>query len=135
MISNSFKIHELVPKHIYEAYGEKAWRFISPQLILSIDMLKTRFPKGTMTINNYMWDGLREWSGLRTPTSPYYSETSMHSFGKAVDCIFSHYMVGEVRDYIIDNPTLFPHVIGLEMNVGWVHLDCRNEEVLRKFNA
>lgn len=134
MQSKYFKIHELVPKHIYYKFGDNAWRFIDEKLIETIDTLKEHFSSGTITINNYSWGGDREWSGLRTPESIFYSETSMHSFGKAVDMVFSDYSSDEVRLYIKKNKIYFPHVKGIEEDITWVHLDVRNEEYLTLFS-
>jgi len=134
MKSKYFKVHELVPKHLYEKYGEKAWKFIDNRLIAEIDKLKEHFNLGTATINNYYWNGDRHWSGLRTPESPYYSETSQHSFGRAVDMVFSDYTAEEVRNYIVNNSYEFPYIKGLELGVSWVHLDVRNEDHLITFN-
>lgn len=128
MRSKYFKVHEFVPEHIYKKYGEKAWRFIQLGLIRTYDTLKERFPNGSITINNYFWNGNRHWSGLRTPKSPYYSETSIHSFGGAGDSIFSEYDIEEVRQDIINNPEIYPDVKGIEMEVSWLHVDVRNED-------
>ena len=135
MKSKYFKVHELVPKKMYEKYGEKAWRYVDVRLIEMIDKLKEHFNLGTMTINNYFWNGDREWSGIRTPDSPNYSYGSQHSFANAFDIVFSHYSAEEVRHYIIENRHLFPHINGLELGVSWVHLDCRNEDNLVAFKA
>ena len=127
MTSKHFKIHELVPKSIYTKYGEGAWKFISRDIIIAIDNLKEHFNKGTMTINNYYWNGDRNWSGLRTPDSPYYNPTSAHSMGKAVDIIFSSYDINEVREYIRNNhKILVPTITRMEDNVSWLHIDCFN---------
>ncbi len=134
MKSQFFKIHELIPQHIFSTYKSYAWKFIDPRLIETIDMLKKYFPNGTITINNYYWGGNRKWSGLRTPISPDYSETSQHSFGRAVDCIFSDYDVEAVRQFIISNPALFSHVKGVELDVDWLHIDVRNEDYLVQFS-
>ena len=134
MKSKHFEIHELVPQYIHNTYGNKAWRFIDPRLIETIDTLKEAFPLGTMTINNYLWGGNRNWSGLRTPRSDYFSETSMHSQGKAVDMVFSEYESEHIRNYIIKNPNIFPHIRGLEMGISWVHIDVRNEDTLVCFH-
>ena len=134
MKSKYFKIHELVPEHIYKAYKEKAWKFISKDLIITIDALKEHFNLGTATINNYYWNGNRHWSGLRTPESPEYNETSQHSLGNAADIIFSHYTAHEVRNYIINNPHEFEYIKGLELGVSWLHVDTRNEKDLVAFN-
>jgi len=128
MKSKYFKVHEFVPEHMYKRYGEKAWRFIQPGLIRIYDTLKERFPNGTITINNYAYGGNRYWSGLRTPESPYYSETSIHSFGGGGDSKFSAYAEEDVRQDIIDNPEIYPDVKGIEMGISWLHVDTRNED-------
>lgn len=134
MKSKYFKIHELVPEHIFIKYGESAWRFIDSRLIESIDTIKERFPNGTITINNYKWKGNRKWSGLRTPDSPYYSETSIHSLGGAIDAIFSAYNIETIRQDIRRNPKVYPHIKGIEDGVSWLHIDTRNEDKLVIFN-
>jgi len=134
MKSKYFKIHELVPKKMFEKYGEKAWRYVDVRLIESIDTLKEHFNLGTMTINNYFWGGSREWSGIRTPESKYYSYGSQHSYANAIDAVFSHYSAEEVRNYIIDNKDLFPYIKGIELGVSWLHIDVRNEDKIILFN-
>jgi len=131
--SKYFKIHELVPKKLYEKYGEKAWRYVDVRLIESIDLLKEHFNKGTMTINNYFWNGDRQWSGIRTSDSKYYSIGSQHSYGNAFDIVFSHYTADEVRSYIIENRDIFKYINGLELGTSWVHIDVRNEDHLVTF--
>ncbi len=135
MKSKYFRIEELVPKHIYEKRGDKAWELIDYGIILTIDKLKTIFPNGTITINNWVWNGDRQWSGLRTPESPYYSSTSQHSYGRAVDILFSAYDNQEVAQYVLDNPSEFPFIKGVERGVSWCHLDCRNRESVLEFTA
>jgi len=133
--SKHFKIHELVPKAMFEEYGEKAWRYVPVQLIETVDALKEYFNLGTMQINNYGFGGSREWSTLRTPDSPWYSYGSLHSYFMAVDFVCSHYSAEEVRNFIFNNMNLFPHVKGIELGVSWVHLDFRNEREMIAFNG
>ena len=135
MVSKYFKIHELVSKSVYEKMGEKAWRYVPDDLIMAIDTVKERFPNGTISINNYAWGGSRQWSGLRTADSSYYSATSMHSFMMAVDMIFSKYTADEVRKDILDNPSSYHTVRGLELDTSWVHIDIRNEPKLVTFTS
>ena len=127
MKSSKFKIHELVPLRLFNIVHEDVlWEMIDDKLIETIDYLKEKFPEGSMTINNYIWSGDRGWSGLRTKDSSYYSPTSQHSLGKAVDIIFSAYTTDEIRKYILDNPEEFPHIGGIELLVSWLHLDVRS---------
>jgi len=86
-------------------------------------------------LNNYKFGGTRLWSGLRTPDSPYYSETSQHSLGKAFDVVFKYVQAEEVREFILNNRDLFPYVTGLELDVSWLHFDVRNTNAIKVFNA
>ena len=135
MKSKYFKIHEFVPKKMHKRYGQKAWRYVPAALIELADALKEEFKHGRITINNYMWGGSREWSGIRTPESPWYSYGSQHSFGNAIDMKFSDYGADEVRKWILDNIDKFPMIKGLEIGTTWVHADIRNEDTVILFDA
>ncbi len=132
--SRYFEIHELVSESIFKKKGEAAWRYIPPALTEAIDTIKENFPEGTATINNYFWNGDRKWSGWRTPDSPYYSPTSMHATMQAVDIVFSKYSAETVRQHIIENPTMYPTIKGLELNITWLHIDIRNTDEVMLFN-
>lgn len=134
MKSKYFKIHELVPKSVLDKRGEKSWELINPLIIQTIDKLKEHFDEGTITINSWKWGGDREWSGLRTPDSSYYSSTSQHALGNAVDMIFSDYSSDDVRLFIKNNPDMFPHIKGVENGISWVHVDVRNADTIQYFN-
>ena len=97
-----FKIHELVPPHVYKERGEKAWELIDDRILKTIDMLRKDL--GEATINNYEFGGDRQWSGLRTPDSPFYSPYSQHTFGRAVDILFKDVSAETVRKFILNNP-------------------------------
>jgi len=141
MRSKHFEIQELIPKEVYDIHGQNAWVFVCPKLIASIDTIKERFPEGTMTINNWLWGGDREWSGLRTPDSKWYSKTSQHSLDlkklifKATDSVFSKYETDIIRQDIINNPDIYPHIKGIELGVSWLHIDTRERESLLQFRA
>jgi len=127
--SKYFKIHELVPEKLYESVHEDLlWSMIDSRLITVIDKLKEKFNHGTMTINNYYWNGDRKWSGIRTKDSKYYSDGSQHSIGNAVDIIFSNYNASDIREYILENQDEFPGIGGVEDfdGMGWVHIDTRD---------
>lgn len=130
MKSKNFKLQEFLPRHVYEERNEKGWQLLDDRLIAVADRLKDKFPLGTMTINNWLWGGNRNWSGLRTPESPYYSPYSQHTFGRAFDAVFSYYKAEDVRKYLIDNKHEFPEITGIENFDGmtWVHVDVRNSD-------
>jgi len=138
--SKYFKIEELVPKELYEKHSEdELWSMLDSGLLKDLDKLKEVFSNGTMTINNWKWGGNRNWSGIRTPKSPDYSEGSMHSFGKAFDIVFSDYKVEKVQNFIKQNREQFLHINGIERKIGdeyptWLHIDTKDRGHLF-FNA
>jgi len=122
----NFKIHELVSPDIYKSRGEKAWQLLDDRALWTLDALRDKY--GAITVNNYFWGGDREWSGLRTHNSPYYSPTSQHSFGRAFDCIFHSHTAETIRKHIQANPDadIFKYIRGIELDVTWLHFDVRN---------
>ena len=136
MKSKYFRIEELVPKELYDVLGEKmCWKLFDDRLIEMLDKIKEKFPDGSMTVNNWVWGGDRNWSGLRLPGKPYYSPTSQHSLGKAIDAVFSAYTAEEVRHGIMANIEEFPYIKGIEDDVSWLHVDVRDRQELLVFKA
>jgi hypothetical protein len=130
---NHFAIHELVPPHVYHNRGEKAWELLDERLLMTLDRLRDRY--GPMTVNNWYWGREREWSGLRTKDSPYYSDFSQHSFGRAADCLFRDHTAEDVRQDILahaDDPA-FEMIGSLELGVSWLHFDVRNCERIKTY--
>jgi len=123
-----FAIHELVPKQVYEDRGERAWQLLDERLLITLDRLRERY--GSMTVNNWYWGKDREWSGLRTKESPFYSPCSQHSFGRAADCLFADKSAEAVRKDILAAPDdeTFALIGSLELGVSWLHFDVRNCE-------
>ncbi|MDQ6971716.1 MAG: hypothetical protein Q9M30_03625 [Mariprofundaceae bacterium] len=128
-----FKIQELVPSAIYNARGERAWELLDERMLISLDKLRDRF--GPTTVNNWHSGKDREWSGLRTKESPYYSATSQHSFGRAADCLFSHTNAESVRQAILAAPDDedFALIGSLELGTSWLHFDVRNCKRIKTF--
>lgn len=119
-----FKIQELVPRHVWEDRGDKAWELFDSRALETLDTLRETF--GTTIVNTWATGGLRQWSGLRTPESPYGSSYSQHRFGRAFDCIFSKKTAEEVREHVLQNQEDFPHIRGIELAVSWFHFDTGN---------
>ena len=128
MVSRYFKIQELVDKNTYSHRGDNAWLLFDSRAITMLDRLKEVFSEGTITVNNWYWGGDREWSGLRTSESPYYSPTSQHTFGRAFDCVFSAYSAEQVRTYLLRHQSEFKYITRLEEGVSWLHFDVANTD-------
>lgn len=128
-----FKIEELVSPQAYKDRGNKAWQLLDDRLLITLDRLREKY--GSMTINNWSYGGNREWSGLRTADSPYFSKYSQHSFGRAADIIFKNVTAEEVRQDMLESldDEVYEYVNSIELGVSWVHLDCRNVERIFAF--
>lgn len=130
-IPEYFTIQELVPEYVYKERGELAWELLDPLLLETIDVVRRKF--GPATINNWHIGGNRQWSGLRTAASPVGSQYSQHMFGRAADMIFKDTTSDEATMFIMKNQSKFPLITGIELNVGWLHIDVRNTKGVKVF--
>jgi len=131
IIAKHFTIQELVPEHVYDERGERAWQLLDERLILTLDALRGRF--GPMIVNNWhmvkkpSWaPHERQWAGLRTEESPWGTQYSQHRHGRAADILFKNFTAESVREYILANPDEFPLIGSLELGTSWFHCDTRN---------
>lgn len=128
-MKNYFSVEEFIPQHLFEQKGETSIEYMNPKIIRVANVL--RDVTGTpLSCNTWKWGGNRNWSGLRDVTSPYYSETSQHSIGNAIDLV-SALPAHELRAVILEHPDLFPDVTFLECGISWVHIDVRPGDSVR----
>ena len=137
-----FKIEELVPRHIYNAWGDSAWWFLDYRALKTLEWVREHL--GPCTVNDWLWGGSYEQSGLRT--FEFYMQDdittkdtaklqiamscSQHKYGRGFDSKLQNYTAEEARQYIKDNWE--EHGLGwpitLEEGVSWLHSDTRNRE-------
>ncbi len=131
-----FGIKELVCKHVYEQWGERAWQFLDERLLRTIHAVRLILGK-PMIANNWARGGSYDERGLRCnvcilvreKTSLEKVYLSAHIFGKAIDFHVPGMTDEEVRRKIIDNQHRLPYPIRIERDTcGWVHIDVRNED-------
>lgn len=120
-----FKIQELVSRKVYKDRGDKAWELLDPRALETLDTLRDNLGV-SLTVNDWSWGGGRQNSGLRMPGTKYYSRYSQHSFGRAFDVISSHVTADYMREHILNNEHLYPHIGSIELGVSWLHFDVRN---------
>lgn len=120
-----FEIQELVSKRVYKDRGNKAWELLDVRALKTLDALRDHLGV-SLTVNNWKWNGPRQYSGLRTYGTKYYSKYSQHSFGRAFDVVSKDMTAEEMRTFIFDNQELFPYVGAIELGVSWLHFDVRN---------
>lgn len=124
-LTKNLWLDEYIPENLYKRLQKKPHILIGlldRRLVMADQMLRDHF--GPVTINNWWIKGDRNWSGIRTPDSPYYSETSQHSWGRASDKLFKNVTAQEVREYI---KGMYEElgITCIEENVSWVHSDVR----------
>ena len=100
-VPRHFKVEELVDETTFKKFGNKSFRLLDPRILVSIDRMRKHFNK-PIIVNNWKWSkscqhNYRQWSGLRTSNSPWYSMYSQHTFGRAIDCIIDGISAEEVR--------------------------------------
>ncbi|AQS36611.1 hypothetical protein Sps_01445 [Shewanella psychrophila] len=124
-----FTVKELVPEAIYLRRGEAAIELIDRRIVISAEDLRRNLIgigyDHPITINNWCWGGNRQYSGFRPPESPDYSETSQHTRGCALDGV-SQIPIKVIHKHILENPDLYPHIRFIEIDIGWLHIDCRD---------
>ena len=119
-----FNIQELIPRHLFAIFGlEKSWNFVNKRAFENLVKFREYVGK-PMIINDCFLGGIKNWSGLRTAGSPYFKSTSQHSFGNAYDIISPDITPEELQEIVKEKYKLF-EIGGLEVNVGWLHVDWR----------
>jgi hypothetical protein len=119
-----FHVAELVPPVLFETYGEsRSWNFVNKRAFENLVKFR-EYVGHSFIINNYKSGGPREWSGLRTPDSPYYSQTSQHSFANAYDILCPDIEPAELQTIVQDVYVEYG-IGGLELAPTWTHIDWR----------
>lgn len=119
-----FCVQEYVPPEIYKKLGDKAILLIDRRVLKTDDELRRFFGK-PITINNWHRGGNRKYSGFRPAGCKVGARYSQHKYGRASDKLVSGMTAQEVRDAVIKNIGLFPHISVIENSVEWLHTDCR----------
>lgn len=129
MIKEYFNIKELVCKHVYNKWKERAWQFLDDRLLENLLFIRQNINK-PIIINN--WENGKTQRGLRCNCCKLVTDNkdkvylSQHIFGKAVDFDVVGMSAEEVRQWIKSNQDKLPHPCRLEKDVNWVHLDVMN---------
>ncbi|MCP4341271.1 MAG: hypothetical protein GY799_20900 [Desulfobulbaceae bacterium] len=110
-IPKYFPLDELFPDG-----AKPRWESFDERILRSADALRETF--GPLWCNGR---GLTQ-CGFRTNGS----ETSQHRFGRAIDLHSDTVPYFEMRKFIINNPSKFPDIKFLEIDINWLHIDCRN---------
>ncbi|WP_029689428.1 hypothetical protein [Thermoanaerobacter sp. A7A] len=127
-----FKLYELVPPEIYK--GEdylKHWFIFDDRCLRAIDIIREKF--GKCVVNTWKGGGSHRYRGFRPFTCDIGAYYSQHKFGRAIDLVPLDEDVNTVRQYLIDTKGLDGLITGIELDVDWLHIDCRNYNGLYLF--
>lgn len=120
-----FRIGELVCDHVYAKFGDKAWMFLSTELLHTLLVLRTEIINEPIVVNTVSMKqrGLRcnMCPLVKAKTSVY---MSAHCLGKAIDFHVPGKTAEEIRKLIEANADKLPYKVRLEDAVSWNHLDC-----------
>lgn len=126
-----FKPQELVSKWLFDNINRDIiFQLFDNRLLLTIDYLRTRY--GKMVINNWSTGGNLNDCGFRDSNSKTGTIFSQHRYGRAIDLHPTETTVDLIRSDIINKkyPDTFKYITCIEMDVSWLHIDCRNHSVL-----
>lgn len=151
-ISRNFDVRELVPRHIWDEFGERSTWFVNPRIVHIAEFYKSFFltyyknklgndkvKNVLIRINNWHTGGTFEWRGLRTAKCTQGVENSQHRYMNAFDSEILIVMADgivveadykEVHQVIQANETVFmangvTAVEDVTIATGWLHTDCR----------
>lgn len=141
VLTKNIRSEEVLPQSYHRKYGAKfGMRAMNPSTFLGAQELVDHFCWDSITMNNWLWDGDRDESGLRIPGHEYYRNGyGLHDNGNALD--FKPFYengssVGSIvlstHLEILDNPELRADLMRLGvyrlevcwLAVTWIHLDC-----------
>lgn len=129
-ICPNITVQEVVCPHIYKKWGDKAIRFIDPDVIETLNVIRNKILKCPIIINNGVWKqrGMRcNLCGLVVEKTgknqPYLTS---HLLGKGIDFACKQYTVPQIHELIKKNADLLPCKIRLESPIDaptWCHFD------------
>lgn len=133
-ITPYFEVKELVCKHVYNKYGERAIQFLDSRLLETIVAIRKKIDK-PIYVNNWDSNGQLSQRGLRcnlcslvrAKSNAQTLYVSAHLQGTAIDFDVKGMTASEVRKWIQDHADVLPYPVRLEDEVTWVHLDLRND--------
>lgn len=128
-LSKNFHIQELVCEHCYKKFGERAWQFLSTELLSVLYTLRYVIFNKPITVNTWYNGGGLAQRGLRCNLCTLVNSKSTvyisaHILGKAIDFNVKGLDVENCKELIRQNIDKFEYPIRLESNTDtWIHID------------
>lgn len=133
-IPDYFEPYELIPSRVYKnniamnVSLVKLWGMFDDRLLKTLHNIRKRY--GKMVMNTWYWGGKSENRGWRPWNSLVGATFSQHKFGRAGDMVPTETTAEEIRQDILHDPDHpdFKYITCIEMEVDWLHIDCRNHD-------
>lgn len=126
-VKNYFTTDELLCPHVRDKYGERAWMFLSIELLHTLLVVRRDILQVPLYANGngYTQRGLRcnQCALNRDRTGRGEVVMSAHSLGKAVDLVSPKMTAQQMRDKIAEKADLLPYNVRIERDVSWLHID------------
>lgn len=124
-VSANFYLHEFIPKKQFDELGNMSIILIDQRIFSIAQAVRNKF--GTITINDWYWDGKRNYSGWRPDFPDVGAKYSQHKFGRAIDMLPKDCTAEEIRQSIKKNEAYWYQqgIRVIENNVSWLHVDIR----------
>lgn len=123
-VTKNFKLQEFIPREIYQKYELYSTRFIDPRLPMLAQVIREYFNK-PMTINDWLTNGPRNYSGFRPGNCKVGAVNSSHKRGTAFDFVIKGMKPSEIQEEIKENFEYFKKygLTLLETNTAtWTHV-------------
>lgn len=129
MCRSYFRIEELVPQNTYIRRGKASIELLDARALSMINNVR-ELAQTTITINNWLWGGIYDQSGLRTyehypSKEAYIRSLSQHKYGRGFDCKPEGKTAREVIIELILQHNFDSIYSFIEIDRNWVHVDCR----------
>jgi hypothetical protein len=113
-----FKPQELVDRHYYARFGERAVEFIDGRILRIVDAVRDLFGV-PVYVNDWVFDGDIQYRGLRSFYCNVGAHYSMHKYGRAIDFVVQGVPSFQVRDRLVKEYRLrrspFVHIRRMEV--------------------
>lgn len=131
-LTKNFKLQEFVPPEIYKEFGTSSTRFIHEKIPLIAQEIKEFSEYVTETnvpviINDWLWGGVRKYSGFRPPDCIVGAKLSAHKRGMAIDVITKGLKASWLQERILEDPKPFMDMGITTIGLGskeFTHLSC-----------
>lgn len=106
----------------------RVWTLFDWRILWAADQLRELY--GPLVCNDWQWRGEagHKQRGFRLPSTDIGAEFSQHRFGRALDLVPVQVTAAEIREDMRTHPDreAYRHITGVEDDVSWLHIDCRN---------